>query len=211
MRTDSLPFLSLFGSRKRRKLYYLGKEDFYQSRNALNVSSAFNFHSRDTNQSYSTEKHIRFYGVEFGKTQKEIRRLFGKPNFAQKKGLPLDTQITLFYKLNVKGIKCILQMHLYRDQLFFAQIQLTDSNAQIKKVFLELFRMKYKVNELDWNNNLKDADDNRIALQDDIVPKASYFTGNKALWQEIRSELSSKEEAENSWDIDIKKIALKWS
>ena len=102
-------------------------------------------------------------------------------------------------------------MHLYRDQLFFAQIQLTDSNAQIKKVFLELFRMKYKVNELDWNNNLKDADDNRIALQDDIVPKASYFTGNKALWQEIRSELSSKEEAENSWDIDIKKIALKWS
>ncbi|WP_420387607.1 hypothetical protein [Roseivirga sp.] len=203
--------MSLFQSRRRRKLYYLGKEDFYQSRNALNVSSAFNFHKDYSSQTNATEKEIKFYGLNFGKSEKEIKRVFGKPNFRQKSGLPLEKQLTLFYKLNIKGIKCILQMHLYNNQMFFAQIQLRDANTEIRGVFLELFKLKYKIESLGWNQIIKDHRGARIMLKDDIVPKASFFSSDSRIWNDINSEFKEKALNSEYSQYQIEKIALRWS
>lgn len=211
MRPDKGLFLSLFASRKKKKLYNLGKEDFYQSLNALNVSSSFNFHKDSNSKTHPTEKSIRFYGIEFGKTEKEIKRIFGKPNYLQKRNLPLNSQITLFYKLNIKGIKCTLQMHLYQDQLFYAQIQLRNSHALVKKTFLDLIRLKYNVSDIDWDQSIEDVAGGKIALKNDIIPKASYFSPDKALWKKIGQELSEKATEESYWSQDLKKIALRWS
>lgn len=211
MRAKNWSFLSLFQSRKRRKLYYLGKEDFYQSRNALNVSSAFNFHKDQSTQTNSTEQEIKFYGLNFGKSEKEIKRVFGRPNFRQKSGLPLDKQLTLFYKLNIKGIKCILQMHLYNDKMFFAQIQLRDANTEIRSVFLQLFELKYKIESLEWNQSIKDHKGARIMLKDDIVPKANFFSSDSSIWSEINSEFKKRALNSEYSQYQIEKIALRWS
>ena len=210
MRTKSLPFLSLFKNRKRRS-YYLGKEDFYQSRNALNVSSAFSFHQEEYVRDNPTNREIKFYGVSFGKSEKEIKKLFGTPNFRQKKSLPLDSQITLFYKLNIKGIKCILQMHLYNDELFFAQIQLRDANTELRDIFLSLFKLKYGIESLCWNETIQDESGSRIALKDDIVPKASFFTHDRSIWKKIDAEFHELAAKNQYTQYQLEKIALRWS
>jgi len=205
-----LPFLSLFKNRKRRS-YYLGKEDFYQSRNALNVSSSFSFHREQYIKNNPTNKEIKFYGVSFGKSEREIKRIFGTPNYRQKKYLPLASQITLFYKLNIKGIKCILQMHLYEDQLFFAQIQLRDASAELRSVFLGLFRLKYGIEGLSWNETIQDESGSRVALMDDIVPKASFFTHDRAVWKKIDEEFHELAAKNQYTQYQLEKIALRWS
>ena len=211
MRTPSLPFLSIFKNRKTRKLYYLGKEDFYHSRNALNVPSSFNFHKEYYHFNFKTDKEIRFYGVSFGKSQKSITKLFGRPNYIQKGNLPLSDQTTLFYKLNIKGLRCTLQMHLFEDQLFFAQIQISDNDKDKKSVFLDLFRLKYKLSNLNWDQTIEDAAGSRIALKDDVVPKASFFTYDQSLWKKISAELSTNSEKDSFSLYDSKKLALRWS
>lgn len=211
MRAKSLPFLSLFRTHKKRSSYYLGREDFYQSRNVLNVSSSFNFHKDEYFKDHSTPKEIKFYGVSFGKSEKEIKRIFGKPNFLQKRDLPLDSQVTLFYKLNIKGIRCILQMHLYEDELFFAQIQLRDANPELRDVFLSLFKLKYQVDDLGWNETIQDSSGSRIALRDDIVPKASFFTHDNKVWKKIDDEFHQKAAKDHSAHYQLEKIALRWS
>ena len=211
MRAKHLPFLSFFRSHTKRSSSYLGREDFYQSRNVLNVSSSFNFHKDEYFKNHSTSKEIKFYGVSFGKSEKEIKRIFGKPNFLQKKGLPLDSQVTLFYKLNIKGIKCILQMHLYENELFFAQIQVRDANPELRDIFLNLFKLKYKVDDLGWNETIKDNSGSRIALKDDIVPKASFFTHDINVWKKIDDEPHHKATQDHTTQYQLEKIALRWS
>ena len=211
MWTDRLSFLSLFSNRKKRNLYYQGKEDFYRARNSLNTASSFNFHKDSIQTVHQTEKLIRFYGIELGENIKKIKRVFGRPNYKQKSNLPLDTQITLFYKLNLKGFKCILQMHLYDDQLFFAQMQLSDIQGQAKEEFLKIIRLKYKIEELAWGQALEDNKGTKITLIDDIVPKISYFSQDVALWKKISQELNQKAQVGSFSIVDLKKIALRWS
>lgn len=210
MRTADWPFLSLFSSHRNRKLYYLGKEDFYQTRNALNVASSFNFHKDVYQENHGTTKDIRFYGLSFGKSKKEVTRVFGKPNFVQKKGLPLSSQITLFYKFSVKGMKCILQLHLYNDKLFFCQIQLRNADNNIREGFLNLFRTKYQAPSLNWNETIEDEVGSKIALKDDVVPKVNFFSNDKELWKEIKHELNEQASKTQNEIYNKHEIALKW-
>lgn len=90
----------------------------------------------------------------------------------------MTEQKTIFYKLNIKGIKCLLQMHLYEDRMFFAQIQLRDASSRIREEFLKLFQMKYGVGSLQWRETVEDQLGNKIALKDDVVPKALFFSGD---------------------------------
>ena len=194
MRTADWPCLSIFRSKKR-KLYYLEKEDFYHSLNALNVASAFSFNKETSHVDFSTAKPIRFYRLEFGASVKDAKKLFGKPNFIQHKNLPLKSQQTF-----------------YEDELFFAQIQLRSHNNQLKDIFLNLFKIKYALHNLDWNLTVKDESGNRIILKDDVTPKVSFVSHNQALWSNINHELNHLVEKNNNYSIyNTPQIALRWS
>ena len=203
--------LAMFSGNKRRKLYYLGKDDFYQSRNVLHSPTSFNFHREVYNNNHTTSKPIRFYGNAFGSSLKDITKVFGRPNYKQRNNLPLSTQTTVFYKLNIRGIKCILQMHLYNGQMFFAQIQLRDLNDRLKDQFVELFKMKYGLTDLKWNETIEDQNHCKIALKDDVVPKASFFSGDQEIWESITKELDEKTYRENHSHFHLRDIALRWS
>jgi hypothetical protein len=211
MRTADWPCLSIFRSKKR-KLYYLEKEDFYHSLNALNVASAFSFNKQTSHGDFNTAKPIKFYRLEFGASVKDAKKLFGKPNFIQHKNLPLKSQQTLFYKFSIKGIKSIIQMHFYEDELFFAQIQLRSHNNQLKDIFLNLFKIKHALHNLDWNQTVKDESGNTIILKDDVTPKVSFVSYNQALWSNINHELNHLVEKNNNYSIyNTPQIALRWS
>lgn len=83
MNPNKFSLLSWFTRSKKRKLYYLGKDDFYQSRNILNSPSSFNFHREIYHKNHKTQKHIRFNGNPFRISYKGIRQVFGKPNYLQ--------------------------------------------------------------------------------------------------------------------------------
>lgn len=208
----SLRLLDLFpvaGSRKKR-LYRQSKVDFYQSRNVLSTIAAFdpllNLNHLD---SYSTEKEIRFYGLPFGTSYKEAIRKLGRPNYVEKSNLPNKYQRAIFYRIRIKEVNCILQMHFFTDQFFFGQIEIRDISEKRKREIAQLLCKKYSVDDENWTGEIVDKSGNTISIRHNMIPSVSYLTGDQQLMRNIKVEVQAerkkkyKTAQEPQWLLDM--------
>lgn len=190
MWTLSIPdFPWLFG--KKRRLYNQSRTDFYEGRNSLtthtSLNAILNFNQLD---SLSTSKPIQFYGLQFGQSYKETIKKLGKPNFVDKRRLAVKQQKTIFYRLTIKEVKCILQIHFFQDQFFYGKMELRGSNPTAKRDIGLLVCQKYGITEENWTGSILDPSGNLILIKENIVPNICYITGNKQIVQALRNELN---------------------
>ncbi|OEJ99857.1 hypothetical protein [Roseivirga misakiensis] len=178
-------------SSKKRRRYQQSRIDFYEGRNALVSRSSFSvlFNSHDATPSRDTEKPIRFFGLEFGQSVKETIKKLGKPNYKDKRTLCLDKHTTIYYRLMIKQVKCILQMHYYQDQFFFGKMEIRSSNPQTKRDISALVCQKYGISENDWTGAIIDQNSNKVHIKQNMVPSVIYVTGNQFLLNRIKLEL----------------------
>lgn len=192
MRTLINPdFPWVFGSKKRR-LYRQSRVDFYEGRNALASTSSFNniLTSNTIDASLSTDKRIKFYGLYFGQSLKETIKKLGKPNYKDKRSLVLKNQVTIYYRLTIKEVKCILQMHFYKDEFFFGKMEIRSSNPTVKRDIGELVCQKYGITEKDWTGSIFDNDGNKVLIKQNMIPNVCYITGDKTLIAALKMELN---------------------
>ncbi|MFY0591046.1 hypothetical protein [Roseivirga sp.] len=179
-------------SSKKRKRYHQSRVDFYEGRNALVSSSSFSklFNTYNIDTTLKTDKPIRFFGLEFGQTLKETIKKLGKPNYKDKRTFCLNKHATIYYRLSIKEVKCILQIHFYQDQFFFGKMEIRSSNPQAKRDIGALVCQKYGISEKDWIGSIADEQGNNIEIKQNIVPSVTYLTGNKELIKSIKQELA---------------------
>lgn len=186
-------FLWPFVSEKKR-LYRQSRVDFYQGKNALSshttLNSVININNLDAR---STEKNIQFYGLTFGQSIKDTIQKLGKPNYIDKRKLVSKNQKTIYYRLTIKGVKCILQMHYYKDQFFFGKMEISSSSVDIKKDLGQLVCQKYGITSENWTGSIIDSSNNIVLIKDNFIPNMSYISGDKDLFEQIRIELASVE------------------
>ena len=181
-----------FSSKKRRR-HHQSRVDFYEGRNALvsktSFESIFNSHNLDT--ALSTNKSIRFFGIRFGQSLKEAIKKLGKPNYKDQRPLSLKQHNTIYYRLTIKEVKCILQLHFYQDSFFFGKMEIRSSNPQIKRDIAELVCQKYGVSEKNWIGSIFDENGHKINIKQNIIPSVSYVTGDQEIIVAIKTELAA--------------------
>ncbi len=179
---------------KKRRLYRQSRTDFYEGKNALSSHNTFISILNKTHlDALSTEKKIQFYGLTFGQSVKSTVQKLGKPNYTDKRKLVSKNQKTIYYRLLIKEVKCVLQMHFYKDQFFFGRMEIRGGNSSIKKDIGQLVCKKYGISQEGWTGSIVDIEKNIVTINDNFIPSMSYITGNKKLLDEIRRELTRSE------------------
>lgn len=188
---QSLSMNSLFGGlfifRNKGQRYKVSKSDFYEGKNFLaNQSRLLNLtkNLRNTNE-VSTDKDIRFYGINFGQSVKDAIQHLGKPNYISRKKSALKNHKTLFYRITVCNVNCILQFHFLKDKFFLGVIEVKNTSVKIHKEITDLVRKKYHVEQEDWVGILKDRLNNTLEIKEGMIQRMTYLTGN----QEVRDEI----------------------
>ena len=196
---------------RKTKRYEQTRREFYQSRNLLNTPASFQqVFTNHRSQSQESHKEIKFYGLRFNSTTKECKKCLGKPNFIDAKQEIITGINTYFYRLQIKGVKYILQIHFYKDCFFYAQMEIREGNLKIKKEIRNLIYRKYEIESLTSFGAIIDSNNNQLLLKEDIVQNITYITGNKQILSEIKKDFMNREESKNSslnqklqWLIDV--------
>ncbi|WP_339700895.1 hypothetical protein [uncultured Roseivirga sp.] len=192
---QSFTMNSLFGGlfifRNKGQRYKVSKSDFYEGKNFLaNQSRLLNLTKdlRNTNQ-ISTDKSIRFYGMNFGQTTKDAVQHLGKPNYISRKKSALKNHKILFYRITVCNVNCVLQFHFLKDQFFLGVIEVKNTSTKIHKEITDLVRKKYFVEQEDWVGILKDSENNTLEIKEGMIQRMTYLTGDQTLRNEIQSQI----------------------
>lgn len=193
------------------KLYKQSKKEFYEGRNLLTSSSSFSqLFVNHKLESQPSQKNIKFYGLAFGAKTKECRKRLGKPNFIDSRSLVIKGLKTFFYRIQIKGVKCILQVHFYQDQFFFGQMEIREGNLEIKKQISQLLCQKYEIESEHWQGAIVDHEGNQLLIKEDIIPSISYLTSNQQILGNIKQTLLNKVKEKNlsfnqkfEWLLDI--------
>lgn len=177
-------------SPKKRKHYKESRREFYKNKNALvTKSSVYDLVTRDTEGAFETRKEINFYSIPFGTTLKDCKSKMGKPNFEVKKGKALNSQSTIFYRLQISDIKCILQLHFFNDKFFFGQVSSKYNTGHFSEELLNILREKYKLPKSKLFEVITDEFSNKIEIIEGMAPCIRYTTGNQTILTEIREAL----------------------
>lgn len=180
------------------KLYKQSKKEFYEGRNLLTSSTSFSqLFVNHKLESQPTPKNIKFYGLEFGEKTKECRKKLGKPNFIDSRTFVTKGLKTYFYRLQIKGVKCILQVHFYQDQFFYGQMEIREGNLEVKKQISQLLCQKYDIESEHWQGAIVDQEENQLLIKEDIIPSISYLTGDQQILGEIKKALLKKAQEKN--------------
>lgn len=191
-----LKMSSIFGvpfiSRKNHGRYNVSRSDFYEGENYLaNQSRLLNLtNNLRNNNEINTEKNIKFYGVNFGESVKSVLRHLGKPNYISRKKSVLKNHKILFYRIMLKNVKCILQFHFLDDQFFLGVIEVKNNQEHVQKEISNLVREKYAISNTDWVGTIKDNSDNTIDIQEGMIQRMTYLSGDSVLRSEIRAQVN---------------------
>lgn len=177
------------GTRKNR-LYRQSRVDFYTGRNSLaNTASLASIINKGIINSSCSIYDIAIQNIAFGMSSKQLIKIKGKPNFIQKKGLASTNIKSIFYRESLKGVKCILQFHFYKDQFFYGHMELRHNKCGFKEEVEELIKTKYGIDEI-RNGSIIDQAGNQIFFKNDITPSLSYLTGDSLIKASIKNELN---------------------
>jgi hypothetical protein len=175
-----------------RSTYYsynnLARKEYYTAR--AHARSYQELHDRisakgdDANYYFYTDKTIKPFGIKFGSSVKDAKRILGKPNYELEFDKS-DLHKVVFYKKRVDSYKYILQLHFLDDELVYAMdhvyenFKLNDYHL-LELTKLLLFKYTNKThNELTSSQiTLVDSKDNRITIIDSLEYNICYSTGN---------------------------------
>lgn len=195
MTTQSITSLmGLFAPFTRKRNRYLqSRESFYEGRNYLsNVERLKGLVSGTSANQIVTRKTIKFYGLDFGASLKEAIGHLGKPNYTSKKSSLLSRHKTIYYRINIAKVKCILQLHFLHDQFFLGLIEVRSFGLEFKKEVADLVRKKYKIDNENWEGKIVDDTRHKIELKNNIVPYIVYQSGHAEIRERIRLQLDEK-------------------
>lgn len=183
---------SLMPFRKKKYRYLQSRESFYESRNYLaSPGRLSSFIDRTSTNDLEAKKPIRFYGLEFGTSMKVTLDHLGKPNYMSKKSALLKKHVTIYYRITIAQVKCILQLHFLQDQFFLGLIEIRNATQEMKQEVMRLIKRKYNVDDDQWRGSICDADNHQIELKDDIVPYIVYKSGHEKINESIAVQLAS--------------------
>ncbi len=196
---------------KQSRLYKQSKKEFYEGRNLLTTSSSFSqVFTNNRLESQESNKEIKFYGLAFGSSTKDCKKRLGKPNYIDSRSPVIRGLKTFFYRLHIKGIKCILQVHFYQDQFFFGQMEIREGNTAVKNEIARLLCQKYEIESEVWHGTIIDSSQNQLIIKEDIVPSIAYITGDQFVLDSIKKSLLKKLKERNvsfnqklEWLIDV--------
>ena len=175
---------------KRRNRYLQNRESFYEGRNYLsNYERLKSLVSGTATDQISTKKHIKFYGLDFGATLKEATNHLGKPNYIGKKSSIISKHKTIYYRITISEVKCILQLHFLQDKFFLGLIEIRRASEEFKREVTDLIRKKYSIDNDNWVGKIVDDRMHKIELKDDIVPYIVYQSGHVAVKESIKVEM----------------------
>lgn len=177
--------------RRRRNRYLQNRENFYEGRNYLSSYGKLKALVSGTSiNQIATQKPIKFYGLEFGATLKEARVHLGKPNYVSRKNTLLSRHKTIYYRITIAQVKCILQLHFLHDRFFLGLIEMRSSSEVFKSEVIDLIRQKYGVKNKNWVGKIVDDCNHKVELKDDIVPYIVYESGDAEVREWIRQEIA---------------------
>lgn len=175
---------------KQRNRYLQNRESFYEGRNYLsNYERLKSLVSGTSTDQISTSKSIKFYGLDFGATLKQATKHLGKPNYASKKNSLISKHKTIYYRITISQVKCILQLHFLQDKFFLGLIEIRRASEEFKKEVSDLIRKKYSIDNDSWVGKITDDDMHKIELKDDIVPYIVYQSGNMDIKESIQFQM----------------------
>lgn len=185
-------FMGMITSFSKKKSRYLqSRESFYESRNFLSTYSRVSSIVQDTStNSLTTDKTIKFYGLDFGVSIKKAMEHLGKPNYVSKANTLLRKHKTIFYRISIAQVKCILQLHFVQDQFFLGLIEIRSTEKEVKREVTQLIKQKYGIDQEQWTGAIYDGDKHQIELKNDIVPYIVYKSGDADLKESIRFQLA---------------------
>lgn len=193
MTTQSITSLmGLFAPFTRKRNRYLqNRESFYEGRNYLsNYGRLQSLVSGTSTNQISTQKAIKFYGLDFGASLKQAINHLGKPNYTSKRSSLLNKHKSIYYRITIARVKCILQLHFLHDKFFLGLIEIRSFSQEFKKEVADLIRKKYNIDNENWVGKIVDGGKHKIELKNDIVPYIMYQSGNEDLKEQIRLELT---------------------
>ena len=199
MPMTSLNHLGSFFIRKKGATYQQGRSEYYKVLNVLSSNASVESLKQIK---FSAEKSlsvpIRCFGVVFEATEKEIRKKLGKANYRQQRVLGLPQLTTLFYKLKIKGIRCILEIHLYKKNVFCLHLLMKNGSQDERNEFLNSLARLYKTNKIDWGDKVIGKNGNVLYCQNDVTPRLTFLTGNKNYLESISADMKPKERESKS-------------
>lgn len=176
---------------RKRYRYLQSRESFYEGRNYLSSYGRLeSLVSGPSTDQIATQKNIKFYGLNFGASLKQAISRLGKPNFTSKSNSLLTKHRTIYYRITISKVKCILQLHFLQDQFFLGLIEIRSLNEEFKKEVSDLIRKKYGIDNTNWVGKIVDDTQNKIELKDDIVPYIVYQSGSREVRETIQLHLT---------------------
>jgi hypothetical protein len=177
--------------RRRRNRYLQNRENFYEGRNYLSSYGKLKALVSGTSiNQMTTQKPVKFYGLDFGTSLKEVRTHLGKPNYISRKHSLLSKHKTIYYRITIAQVKCILQLHFLQDRFFLGLIEMRSSSEEFKSEVTDLIRQKYGVENKNWVGKIVDESNHKVELKDDIVPYIVYESGDSEVREWIRQEIA---------------------
>ena len=196
---------------RRSSSYKQSRKEFYEGRNLLSNSRSFGqVFANHRLESQQSAKEIKFYGLAFGSSSRACRKRLGKPNYVDSRSPVIKGLKTYFYRLHIKGVKCILQIHFFQDAFFFGQMEIREGNTEVKKEISKLLCQKYEIESDVWHGAIVDSMANQLLIKEDIVPSISYITGETEILLKIKHALLQKVKQKNinfnqklEWLLDV--------
>jgi hypothetical protein len=199
----------IFTFRKKSLSYKSSRRDFYEGRNFLGQQGRINTIIQSTNLSLlDIEKPIKFYGLVFGTQYKAAIKHLGKPNYISNEKLVITDIKTIFYRITISGVKCILQLHFYEKQFFLGVIEMTNSFINQENGISKLVRDKYGITDSNWEGLIQDIDKNTIELNTGLVQRIIYTSGNPEVRSRIKTQIDTLEAKKRKYTLVRNKLIL---
>ena len=165
----------LFKSRSRNNMYY--SRDYYYEISLdkyYNVETYLQLVKNKNKQALTTEQDILFSTSSLFKDQprKYLKRKYGNPNYEVSHKFPFGVVNILFYKIFLGTQKVRLELHFFKNQLFFfnytfSYLKDEDEKNLILKVLSEKYNLSQQINPA--TQFITDKSGNAIMLMDSIA------------------------------------------
>lgn len=160
---------------------YHDREEYY--RNLLredNEERLFNLLSEHQEAVTNPALEIRFRGVKFGSSLKQVCKVMGKPRFEISNDALISHHKILFYRFSIYHMRAIAQLHFMKGEFFYAKYTFKDSDSNSFSSILGVLKNKYfTTNHFQENiSRVRDVQGNMIALEKSLHLNIKYISGD---------------------------------
>lgn len=204
-----MPSLNLFGSffhKRRGATYQQGRADYYKALNAISsIDSIEVLKKIKFSASRRLSVPVRCFGIVFAVNEKQVRQKLGKPNYRQQSVLGIPALTTLFYKLKIKGIRCVLEIHFYQNAVFCLHLLMKGGTSDERNAFLASLARLYQQKNIQWGDLFLGQNKNVLRCENDVMPRITYLSGDPNCLDSILAETQPKEQVSRD-DYSIRKL-----